>query len=338
MEHEFAPTFDDVAAELRRLRSTVGTPSFAEIAIRVSDVRLRRGLSVEGARVARSTVYDVFRPGRRRLDFALLADVLAALEVDEASAAATTAMARRAVAAPAVALHPAPPATETLSRDDHEVMRRRPGRRVLVLLAACVALNLAGRLTVLALGLPLHLDMVGTAISAVVLGPWWGALVGATTNLGGTWISGPASIPFALVNVAGALAWGYGVRRLGLGRTLPRFFALCVAVAVLCSMLAAPIVLAYHGRIDHASADVIDHVVLLTHAWALSVFSSNLLISLADKLVSGFVALAVAESRPGYTARFGLGSPRSADPGPTLTSQAITSTNALRRTRRPTPP
>ena len=51
--------------------------------------------------------------------------------------------------------------------------------------------------------------MIGTMVTAVILGPWWGALVGAITNIVNSFISGPISLPFALCNVVGALVWGY---------------------------------------------------------------------------------------------------------------------------------
>src|SRR5690606_28147164 len=76
------------------------------------------------------------------------------------------------------------------------------------LMLGCVAVNLLGREFVDLLNLPVYLDMVGTALAAIVLGPWRGAAVGATTNLAGLFISGIASAPFAVVNVVGALVWG----------------------------------------------------------------------------------------------------------------------------------
>ncbi len=105
-----------------------------------------------------------------------------------------------------------------------------PPRRALLLLVVCVVVNLLGRSLVELLHLPVHLDMVGTAIAALALGPWRGAAVGLATNLLGVAESGPVSVPFALVNVAGALVWGYGARRWGLGRSLPRFLGLNVLV------------------------------------------------------------------------------------------------------------
>lgn len=68
---------DDVAARLVALRAQAGSPSYAAIAARVGQVRAARG--EPDAAPARSTVYDCFRPGRARVDVALVRDVLAAL-------------------------------------------------------------------------------------------------------------------------------------------------------------------------------------------------------------------------------------------------------------------
>ncbi|MBS43341.1 MAG: hypothetical protein CMH83_09310 [Nocardioides sp.] len=159
-------------------------------------------------------------------------------------------------------------------------------------------LNLAGRVTVDQLQLPIFLDMVGTAVAAVVLGPWWGVSVGLSTNLVGVATSGPLSIPFAAVNVAGALVWGYGVHRWGLGRTIPRYFMLNVLAGTVCSLVATPIIVAVSVDTGHVADLSVQRLLPVTHLLAVSVFLTNLVVSLADKMVCGFVALAVAEAVP----------------------------------------
>lgn len=174
-----------------------------------------------------------------------------------------------------------------------------PTTFIVTLIPVCVALNIVGGFIAHALRLPVYLDMIGTAISAIVLGPWWGALVGILTNTGSSLINGPVSLPFALVNIAGALVWGYGVRSFGLGRTLPRFFALNIIVAVVCTIIAAPIIVLVFGGATGNTADALTGVFLAVGQNLVgSVLSSNILTSLADKIIGGFVALAVIEAMP----------------------------------------
>lgn len=217
-------------------------------------------------------MYDAFRPGRRRLDVRLLREILGALDLDDASIELWVDAAQRAIAGPLpgpVARQADVPTQDTSAEpgpsDDqssHEVLTPslppsqppslppnwppnwpglpaplpRGARAAVLLLVACVAANLLGRFLVVALDLPLHLDMTGTAISAIALGPWCGALVGALTNVLGVVFSGVSSLPFGLVNITGALVWGYGVHRYRRGRSLPAFFSLNVLAALACSL------------------------------------------------------------------------------------------------------
>jgi Co/Zn/Cd efflux system component len=86
---------------------------------------------------------------------------------------------------------------------------------VLIVIAAAllinfVALSLSTRLTSI-----LYLDMTGTAIAALLLGPWYGAIAGLLSNALVNWILYPGVdgdlvvFPWAIVNVSGGLLWGY---------------------------------------------------------------------------------------------------------------------------------
>ena len=113
---------------------------------------------------------------------------------------------------------------------------------VIALVPVASVLNVIGGTVASALKLPIFLDMIGTAVVAMTLGPWWGSLVGVITNLTLGFVTGPVSIPFAACNVVGALVWGYGTRW-GWANDKVRFFGLSVASAVFVSLMAAPIVI-----------------------------------------------------------------------------------------------
>lgn len=191
----------------------------------------------------------------------------------------------------------APPAAMSKKRRGNR--NSLPMTLIVTLVPVCVALNIVGGYIASALRLPVYLDMIGTAIAAIVLGPWWGALVGVLTNLGSSLISGPTSIPFLIVSVVGALIWGYGVRSWKMGRTIPRFFLLNVIVAVACTIVAAPIIVLVFGGATGNGADALTGTFLAVGQNLVgSVFSSNILTSLADKIIGGFVALAIIEALP----------------------------------------
>ncbi len=60
----------------------------------------------------------------------------------------------------------------------------------------------------------LYFDMSGTALVALLLGPWWGALVGVFSNSLVNWFLLPdqtnylAVLPWTLVNMEGGFFWG----------------------------------------------------------------------------------------------------------------------------------
>ena len=280
---------DRLALDLQELRARAGDPSYAEIVARIGQQRRAAGAHAS-SRAGRTTVYDAFRTGRRRVDRGLVLEIVRALGADDDELAAWDRRCRDAVRPRDV---PAPATTPT-----QELAPTVGAGSVLLTLALCLLANLLGRGLVDLLHLPLYLDMVGTVIAAVLLGPWWGAGVGASTNVLGSLISGPASLAFIPVNVAGALVWGYGVRH-GWGRSAGRFLGLSATAGVACTLVAAPIVLfAFGGYTLHAEDTLTRTVVGHVGHLGVAVFASNLITSLADKVISGFIGLAVVESLP----------------------------------------
>ena len=169
---------------------------------------------------------------------------------------------------------------------------------VIALVPVASVLNVIGGTVAGALKLPIFLDMIGTAVVAMTIGPWWGALVGVITNVTMGFLTGPVSIPFAACNVVGALIWGYGTKW-GWANDKLKFFGLSVASAVGVSLMAAPIVIfVFGGATGHAS-DVLTAGLLAAGGdmWT-AVFSSNIIVSSADKILSSFLALAIIGALP----------------------------------------
>lgn len=241
-------TLDGLAIRLQDLREHAGLPSYTELTLRIARQRQARGVPEAEARPGRTTVYDAFRVGRRRVDADLVVEIVRALGADDAhivqwSRSARTAQ-RNAVpsttqrnavpptaqrnpdqasAVPAEAVEsPATARSPRLSLRASLGTRRFSSWQTIAVLVFALGLNFLGRFLVDSLGLPIYLDMVGTATAAVILGPWWGVTVGLLTNVGGAAQAGLLSLLFAPVNVVGALLWGYGVRRFGFGSSIPR--------------------------------------------------------------------------------------------------------------------
>jgi len=106
-----------------------------------------------------------------------------------------------------------------------------PGARVLnissyllwdeigVIVPAGILLNYLGLVLSLRLQSILYLDMIGTALAAFLLGPWWGAIVALLSNSLVNWLLYPDPgadlmiFPWSLVNMTGGLFWGFMARR-----------------------------------------------------------------------------------------------------------------------------
>lgn len=278
-----AGTFDEFASDLQQLRVDAGAVSYSELAERVTRAREERGIRPAAARVARSSVYDVFRPGRVRVNAELVGDIVRALGRGEDEAAAWQA---RAAAARPEEVQPRAP---------------RPARRsldaavVVIVCVAAVGVNLILNFTVSKVGIPIYLDMVGTALASFAFGPGVGALVGIATNVGGNAMNADFSgWGFALVQVAGAVVWGHGFRR-WFGRGRLRFQLLNVVAAVVCSVVAATVILVFFGGVSTATtvAAFAETLQRLGSSMVGAVFSVNMLTSIVDKVLSGSIALAL---------------------------------------------
>jgi energy-coupling factor transport system substrate-specific component len=176
--------------------------------------------------------------------------------------------------------------------------KRLPLTYVVAVVPVAAALNIVGGQINTVLKLPTFLDMIGTMVAAVILGPWWGALVGVITNVVSSFISGPIGLPFAVCNVAGALVWGYA-NIWGWARKNWSFFLVNVLVAFVVSLFAVPIYVFIFGGATGHFADVMTAAFLgMGQNLIVSVFSSNILVSLADKIISGYVGLAIIEALP----------------------------------------
>lgn len=281
--------WDPLINELHQLRQAAGTPSYETLTRKLIEQRLGGGQDEHAARIAKSSVHDAFRFGRSRINESLVKELVRVMDGDPS------------VVETWVSACDAPPASSwspPASVEPVPVPVVIHKQQLLVALA-CIACNIVGREFVDYFHLPVYLDMVGTAVAAIALGPWRGAAVGGLTNVIGIIGSGWISLPFALVNVLGALVWGYGVRRWRMGRTLPRFFMLNVFTALACSVVAVPVILVFLGsdlRVGHDA--VTTSVGESIHTYAAAVTFSNIITSLGDKLVSGFVALVAVSSLP----------------------------------------
>ncbi|MEV8357689.1 ECF transporter S component [Microbacterium sp. NPDC076895] len=332
-EHaEHGRVMDRLVAELQLLRLSAGDVSYTQIADRVRELRHSRGETGSAAFVGRTTIYDAFQPGRHRINPDLVADIASVLGEDTEGAArwreyciraradehrrrrdATSEPARAGSKDGAPAGSATGRGTTTLahtptklpqgSSDSQENwLTRRLGERgatltVLTLIViACALVNVSGSRLAVTFALPLYLDMIGTAIAAIALGPWFGVGVAILSHsLGALVLWEWQGLTFMIVNIVGALIWGYGVRAWRMGMTPLRYFLLNMMVAISCTIVATPIIMLVWGgvSINEGAQGIAANLVTLGQSVIGAVFSANILTSMMDKLIAGFIAISV---------------------------------------------
>lgn len=293
-------SFDGIVVDLRELRVNTGVVTYAEIARRIG--RHRSQLNGDGVNdaPARSTVYDAFRLGRSRLNPELVGEIVRALGEDDQSVRQWKVRCYQVQASSERNCENDPVCTvdPIESPGNSEPLKSHRSRYTYIgfVLVACVLLDVIGHAVVGKLHLALFLDMVGTATAAIMLGPWYGVAIALLGNSAGMLIHGSMALPFALVNAAGALVWGYGVRRSAWASTFTQFFRLNLVVAVVCTLVAVPLLmLGYHGGTGHESDQLTQTLTSSGQNLLSAVFLSNGITSILDKLATGFIALIVIQ-------------------------------------------
>lgn len=286
-----AARFDPLVDELRVLRESRGV-TYRELAARITRQRENDGVIPAKARIAHTTVSDVFRLGRSRLNANLVAEIVRALDGDDA--AAKDWRTRVAQIAPLTPVVPRSPEPVDASPPTLPTTARPTVPALVALVAGGLLLNATGKFFNPLLGDIFFVDMVGTAVVALIGGPWLAALVGllfVVVELLKFQIGGAL---FAVTMIFAGLIWGYGVRRGG-GATLPRFLAVSAVVAVATSALAVPITMLYYdGQVDRGLDVLFAHLQAGGLGPWLAVSGTNLTVSLVDKVLTGAIAFLIA--------------------------------------------
>lgn len=160
-------------------------------------------------------------------------------------------------------------------------------------------LNFSGSFVTSYFELPLFLDAPGTILSAVMIGPWVGGLVGLVTNILKGLFHMTHSIPFGLVNFGIGIIAGYMTIYLkGYQRPVtPLLVGITTAIAS--AIMAAPIATYMFGGI---TAHGIDKFVVALIDSGQSVLSSafwgRIPNSLVDKIISAYMVFLIVKVWP----------------------------------------
>ena len=111
-----------------------------------------------------------------------------------------------------------------------------------------VAMNIVLGIITSAIGIPLYLDTLGTVLSAAILGPIPGIIVGALSNIITGLIYSVSDIPFCLVNVAVGLIVGLVAKKWKFG-IIPAIIT-GLALSFICPAIGTPIGIYVYGGLN----------------------------------------------------------------------------------------
>jgi energy-coupling factor transport system substrate-specific component len=178
----------------------------------------------------------------------------------------------------------------------------------ILLIPIGVAINFVGAQIVLLLKLPVYLDTIGTALTAMIGGPWIGMVTGLCTNLV-KGILNPVSFAFIPVQVGVGLVVGL-LAISGMFTKAWKVIIASVLVALTSTIIASPIQVLMFGGATGNSSDALVATFLASgqQIWT-AVFSTKIINECMDKIFCLLIAFFIVKKMsPRYLSKLNYGS------------------------------
>ena len=177
----------------------------------------------------------------------------------------------------------------------------------ILLIPVAIAINFVGFQIAQALKLPMYLDSIGTMLVGLIAGPWVGAATGLLTNL----INGVFNpVYFAFTPIAiliGVLAGLFSKYKM-MSNPIKIGTSIVIMTLILTVAQAPIIVYAFGGATGTGSAAITAAFLASGKKIWESVFSSTIIVELADKGISLITAFLIAKSMSSrYLSKFKYG-------------------------------
>lgn len=178
----------------------------------------------------------------------------------------------------------------------------------ILLIPIGVAINFVGAQIVLLLKLPVYLDTIGTALTAMIGGPWIGMVTGLCTNLV-KGILNPVSFAFIPVQMGVGLVVGL-LAMSGMFTKAWKVIIAAVLVSLTSTIIASPIQVLMFGGATGNSSDALVATFLASgqQIWT-AVFSTKILNECIDKIFCLLIAFFIVKKMsPRYLSKLNYGS------------------------------
>ena len=153
----------------------------------------------------------------------------------------------------------------------------------------------------------MYLDTIGTIFTAIIAGPWVGAVTGMLTNIV-TGILNPVNFWFIYVNVIAGLVTGF-LARAGWFAVWWKGLIATIIMALVSTVASAPAVVYVFGGVTGSGTSLLTAVLMASgqSIWA-SVLSVEIIWTTLDRIISWLVSLGVMACIPDRTlVKFSLG-------------------------------
>jgi len=177
----------------------------------------------------------------------------------------------------------------------------------ILLIPVCVAINIVCGQLVGALKLPIYLDSIGTVLSAILAGPWVGAVTGLLSNV----INGvfdPSYLPYTIVSIAIGLVAGFMARKQWF--VSPWKVAVAgIVISLVATVIGSPITAYVYGGVTGSGNTFITGLLMATGENLITAVTTSVLFSnLVDKILTAYIAYFIVQVIPvRLLSKFSLG-------------------------------
>lgn len=158
--------------------------------------------------------------------------------------------------------------------------------RAVFVTAFCLFLNLFLKNLVSSYSVPFWLDSVGTMLAAYILGPFSGAIVGASANII-YFLVDPISLFYSFTSVAVGLSFGFLARK-GYFETMFKTLTACSIITLIATVISTVInCIGYHGAMGNVWGDGISGMLIeFGMQWIPASFIAEFFLEFLDKFLS----------------------------------------------------
>lgn len=171
--------------------------------------------------------------------------------------------------------------------------------RFALIIVLSLFLNLGGSSLVTAMHLPVFFDSIGTMLSAILIGPWVGGMLGLMTNITRGIFHSTLSIPFGLVNMGVGIVSGYLMLLLKDYRRPLAPLVMGIVIAIAAPLMAAPVATYLFGGITaHGIDKFVISLMQSGHSLLSSTFWGRIPYSFVDKVISAYLVFLIIRLLP----------------------------------------